>query len=137
MNFHSYSYSDTYEFAKSFADTLSNGAILAFEGNLGAGKTCFISGLAKGLGYDGEVSSPTFALVNEYRGGKIDIFHFDMYRINSWNDLYSTGFYDYIDENGVMVIEWSENIASAIPDNAIHIIINRLSDNERLISIYR
>ena len=99
------------------------------------GKTCFTRGLANGLGFIGEVNSPTFALVNEYRGGRCDLFHFDMYRVSGWEDLYSTGFFDYMDEGGIMAIEWSENIASALPDDTIYIEIIRINDNERRIII--
>lgn len=87
------------------------------------GQTAFTRGLARALGVDDGVSSPTFALVNEY-SGKYNIYHFDMYRVNSWDDLYSTGFFDYID-NGILVIEWSENIEGALPENAIRITIEK------------
>ena len=98
------------------------------------GKTAFTRGLAKGLGVNDGVSSPTFALVNEY-SGKCNIYHFDMYRVNSWDDLYSTGFFDYID-TGVIVIEWSENIEGALPDKSIRISISKgSSDDERLFEI--
>ena len=109
--------------------------MIAFKGLLGMGKTCFTRGLARGLGFIGEVNSPTFALVNEYRGGRFDLFHFDMYRVSSWEDLYSTGFFEYLDEGGIIVIEWSENIVSALDDNTIYIEIIRISDCERKIII--
>ena len=98
------------------------------------GKTAFTRGLARGLGADDVVSSPTFALVNEY-SGRVPVYHFDMYRVTSWDDLYSTGFFDYID-NGVLVIEWSENIEGALPENALRITISRgENDNQRIFEI--
>ena len=98
------------------------------------GKTAFTRGLCRGLGVDDGVSSPTFALVNEY-SGKFNIYHFDMYRVTTWDDLYSTGFFDYID-TGVLVIEWSENIEGALPDNALKITISRgENDDQRIFEI--
>lgn len=113
---------------------LNGNEVIALFGDLGMGKTAFTRGLSRGLGVNNGVSSPTFALVNEY-SGKYNIYHFDMYRVTSWDDLYSTGFFDYID-NGVLVIEWSENIEGALPDNAIRIKISKGgSDNERILEI--
>ena len=98
------------------------------------GKTAFTRGLCRGLGIADGVSSPTFALVNEYRGS-FNVYHFDMYRVNTWDDLYSTGFFDYIGA-GVLVIEWSENIESALPDDAVRIRIKRgEGDDSRIFEI--
>ncbi len=99
------------------------------------GKTCFTRGLARGLGCKEQVTSPTFALINEYLSGKIPLYHFDMYRISGWEDLYSTGFFEYIDEGGVLACEWSENIENALPENTIYVEFTRISDNEREIII--
>ena len=108
--------------------------VIALFGGLGMGKTAFTRGLARGLGVTDGVSSPTFALVNEYRG-RFPVFHFDMYRVLSWDDLYSTGFFDYLD-TGVLVIEWSENIEGALPDNAVRITIARgAHDEQRIFTI--
>ena len=113
------------------AETLSPGAVVAYQGGLGMGKTAFTRGLCRGLGITEGVSSPTFALVNEYRG-KFPVYHFDMYRVTSWEDLYSTGFFDYLD-NGVLVIEWSENIEGALPEDAVRITISRGEhENQRI-----
>ena len=99
------------------------------------GKTAFVRGMAAGLGLDcTQVSSPTFALVNDY-GGNPPLVHFDMYRINSWEDLYSTGFFDYLDAGAVLAVEWSENIENALPEQAIRVTFSRISDNQRQIDM--
>lgn len=102
----SHSADETEQIGEKIAKKLHGTEVIALFGGLGMGKTAFTRGLARALGVDDGVSSPTFALVNEY-SGKYNIYHFDMYRVNSWDDLYSTGFFDYID-NGILVIEWSE-----------------------------
>ncbi|MDF2567098.1 MAG: hypothetical protein K0R90_554 [Oscillospiraceae bacterium] len=124
----------TEDFACKFSKELNAGDIIAFNGDLGAGKTAFVRGLAKGLQVYGEVSSPTYSLVNEY-SGETPLYHFDMYRVCSMDDLYTTGFFDYLDMNGIMAIEWSENIQSALPENTIFITIEKLSENERKIIV--
>ena len=125
---------DTEKIGELIAEKLCGNEILALFGGLGMGKTAFTRGLCRGLGVNDGVSSPTFALVNEYHG-KYNIYHFDMYRVTSWEDLYSTGFFDYLD-NGVLVIEWSENIEGALPENAIRINISKgEADDERTFEI--
>lgn len=126
---------ETENFAAEFAKSVKPGTVIAFEGDLGAGKTCFTSGFAKGMGYEGEVNSPTFAIVNEYLGGRLDIYHFDMYRVSGWDDLYTTGYFEYLEMGGVLLIEWSENIASALPEDTVVITIEKLSEDERRITI--
>lgn len=125
---------DTEMLGKKISEKLCGNEVIALFGGLGMGKTAFTRGLCRGLGVNDGVSSPTFALVNEY-SGKYNIYHFDMYRVNTWDDLYSTGFFDFID-NGILVIEWSENIEGALPDNAIRITITKgQDDNERIFNI--
>lgn len=125
---------DTEKIGELIAEKLCGNEVIALFGGLGMGKTAFTRGLCRGLGVNDGVSSPTFALVNEYHG-KYNIYHFDMYRVTSWEDLYSTGFFDYLD-NGVLVIEWSENIEGALPENAIRINISKGgSDDERTFEI--
>lgn len=131
------SFRKTEEIAFEFAATLSGGEVVAFRGGLGMGKTCFTRGLARGLGFTGEVTSPTFALINEYLGGRLNIYHFDMYRISNWEELYSSGFFEYAEENGVVVAEWSENIENALPENTVYVEIRLLEDDIREILIYR
>ena len=125
---------ETERIGERLAAKLKGNEVIALFGGLGMGKTAFTRGLARGLGFSNGVSSPTFALVNEYRGN-VNIYHFDMYRVQSWDDLYSTGFFDYID-NGVLVIEWSENIEGVLPDNALRLTIKRGNhDNQRIFEI--
>ena len=126
----------TEEFAAKLAKTLKGGEVIAFRGDLGAGKTCFTRGLALGLGFTGKVNSPTFALINEYLGGRLNIYHFDMYRISSWEELYSSGYYEYIDLGGVVVCEWSENIDGALDDNAIIIEIEKIDETTRKFTVF-
>ena len=99
------------------------------------GKTCFTRGLARGLGFDGFVTSPTFALVNEYIGGRLPLYHFDMYRVEGWEDLYSTGYFDYLEMGGVIAAEWSENIEAALEGKVITIEFSRIDDNVRKITV--
>lgn len=125
---------ETEALGEKLAGALKGTEVLALFGGLGMGKTAFTRGLAKGLGIDDGVSSPTFAIVNEYNG-KFPVYHFDMYRITGWDDLYSTGFFDYLG-NGVLVIEWSENIENALPDDAVRIHIEKgLDENNRIFRI--
>ena len=128
---------DTKKIAADLAATLKGGEVIAFYGDLGMGKTCFVTGLAEGLEFCGEVSSPTFAIINEYLGGRLDLYHFDMYRISGWEDLYSTNYFEYMESGGVLAVEWSENIENALPDNTIRITIKRLSETSREITIDR
>ena len=112
---------ETQALAARLGEKLKGGEVLAFTGGMGMGKTAFTRGLMEGLGGGGEVSSPTFAIVNEYQG-RLTVDHFDMYRISGWEDLYSTGFFDYLEDPGrVLVIEWSENIEGALPEDAVRI----------------
>ena len=125
---------ETEQLGERIASKLKGMEVIALFGGRGMGKTAFTRGLARGLGADDVVSSPTFALVNEY-SGRVPVYHFDMYRVTSWDDLYSTGFFDYLD-TGVLVIEWSENIEGALPENALRITISRgESDNQRIFDI--
>ena len=116
--FESHCENDTLKIASEFAALLKCGDVVAFRGGMGMGKTVFTRGCVKSLGNDSDVSSPTFAIVNDY-GGKINLYHFDMYRVESWDSLYSTGFFDYMNENSILFIEWSENIENVLPENAI------------------
>ncbi|MBR6564771.1 MAG: tRNA (adenosine(37)-N6)-threonylcarbamoyltransferase complex ATPase subunit type 1 TsaE [Clostridia bacterium] len=126
---------ETENIGKMLGEKITNGVVIAFKGGLGMGKTCFTRGLAWGLGSTDQVTSPTFALVNEYLSGRIPLYHFDMYRISGWEDLYSTGFFDYIDEGAVLACEWSENIENALPENTIFVEFNRIDDLTREIII--
>lgn len=124
--------------ALDFAKTLKPGDVVAFKGTMGAGKTTFTRGIAKAFGAENEVSSPTFAIMNEY-GISPAIHHYDMYRISGWDDLYSTGFFEDIEnDNLILLIEWSENIAEFLPDEYIEIqILYGENQNERTVNIQK
>lgn len=126
---------ETIEFAKKIGELLKGGEVIAYRGGLGAGKTTFTRGLAIGFGVGDDVTSPTFALVNEYRKNGKALCHFDMYRIFGVDDLETTGFYDYMDGESVLAVEWSENIQEALPKGTIYINIERLSEDARKITI--
>ena len=118
------------------ARALGPGAVVAFTGDLGAGKTAFVRGLARGLGVSERVTSPTFTIVNEYEGGRLPLFHFDMYRLGSADELFDIGWEDYLRRGGVCAVEWSENIADALEEDAVRVDIRRgASDQERVITI--
>ena len=113
---------------------LKPGTILAYRGDLGAGKTAFTRGLARGLGYAEPVTSPTYTIVNEYLGGRLPLFHFDMYRLASSDDLWDIGWEDYLERGGICAVEWSENVDDAM-DNAIYITIHKTGEESRKIQI--
>ena len=134
MRYETNSAKKTYSLGLSFGSQIKKGDIIAFKGGMGMGKTTFTKGVAKALGYNGDVQSPTFAIVNEYQGDNITLYHFDMYRITSLEDLFSSGFYDYLDdENAAIIIEWSENITDELNESTIWVEIDAdLSDNNIL-----
>ena len=113
---------------------LKPGAILAYRGDLGAGKTAFTRGLAKGLGCTDMVTSPTYTIVNEYLSGRLPLFHFDMYRLGSSDDLWDIGWEDYLERGGVCAVEWSENVEDAL-EGAISVTIEKLGEESRRITI--
>lgn len=125
---------ETEKFSRELAASLKPDDVLAFYGGLGMGKTTFVRGLALGLGSLDEVSSPTFSLVHEYRSTP-KLYHFDMYRVTSFDDLYSTGFFDYLETGAILAIEWSENIEDALPDRTIRVTFERLEEEKRRITL--
>lgn len=131
MKYISHSVKQTEEIAFKLAGKLKKGDCIAYRGGLGAGKTAFTRGLAKGLGIEDDVMSPTFALVNQYEGD-VTLYHFDMYRIENEDDLYMTGFFDYLDSDGILAIEWSENITSALPEDTIYVTIDKSDSNANM-----
>lgn len=135
--FISHSYEETLVYAESFAKTLPKGSVIGFVGGLGMGKTAFTSGFVKGLGISADVSSPTFAICNDYIGSDSRVYHFDMYRVEGWDDLYSTGFFDYLNTDAYILAEWSENIFGALPDDAVIIEIEKIDDNTRCFRFYK
>ena len=110
------------------------GTVLAYRGDLGAGKTAFTRGLARGLGYLEPVTSPTYTVCNEYLGGRLPLFHFDMYRLRCADDLWDIGWEDYLDRNGVCAVEWSENVEEAL-EGAISVTIEKTGEDTRKITI--
>ncbi len=136
MEFVTHSAEETRALGGRLAQVLGPGTVVAFTGDLGAGKTAFISGMARGLGIQEQVTSPTFTIVNEYEGGRLPLFHFDMYRLGSADELFHIGWEDYLVRGGVCAVEWSENVAEAIEDDAVRVDIARGEDeNSRMIRI--
>ena len=125
---------ETEKIGAALGKILKPGTVLAYRGDLGAGKTAFTRGLARGLGYKEPVTSPTYTIVNEYLGGRLPLFHFDMYRLRSSDDLWDIGWEDYLDRNGIAAVEWSENISDALED-AIVITIHKTGETSRRIEI--
>ena len=113
---------------------LPAGTVIAYRGDLGAGKTAFTRGLARGLGFLDMVTSPTYTIVNEYLGGRLPLFHFDMYRLASSDDLWDIGWEDYLERGGICAVEWSENVEDAL-ENAISVTIEKLGEESRRITI--
>ncbi len=127
---------ETIEIGRQIGSRLTGGEIIAYKGGLGAGKTTFTRGLSLGMGLGDDVSSPTFAIVNEYRkSGRLTLYHFDMYRINGRESLESTGFFDYISDDGVIAAEWSENIEDELDEGTIEIRFEKLDENRRRITL--
>ena len=134
MEFLTHSPEETELLGETLAKKLMGGEILAYRGDLGAGKTAFTRGLARGLGISDRVTSPTYTIVNEYEGGRLPLFHFDMYRLDSSDDLFDIGWEDYLLRGGVCAVEWSENVPEAMAD-AITVEIRKISENDRQILI--
>ena len=136
MEYRTNSAAETEALGQRLAAGLSAGSVIAFTGDLGAGKTAFTRGLARGLGVEERVTSPTFTIVNEYEGGRLPLFHFDMYRLGSSDELFDIGWEDYLARGGVCAVEWSENVDDALDPDCIRVDIRRgESDEQRLISI--
>ncbi len=129
-----HSEAETEALGERLARCLHAGAVVALYGDLGAGKTAFVRGIARGLEIRESVSSPTFTIVNEYPGDP-SLFHFDMYRLKNADELYGIGWEDYLERNGICVTEWSERIEEALPEDAVRVRIERLSDTGRSIRV--
>ena len=134
MEFITNSPAETENLGAALGKLLPAGTILAYRGDLGAGKTAFTRGLARGLGCNELVTSPTYTIVNEYLGGRLPLFHFDMYRLRSSEDLWDIGWEDYLERGGVCAVEWSENVADALED-ALTITIEKLGETSRRITL--
>ena len=136
MEFVTNSPEQTEQLGQRLGAAVSAGSVVAFTGDLGAGKTAFTRGLAKGLGVPGQVTSPTFTIVNEYEGGRLPLFHFDMYRLSCSDELFDIGWEDYLARGGVCAVEWSEIVDDALDGDCIRVDIRRgTGDSERHITI--
>lgn len=126
---------DTQAAAAALAKLLRPGDVIAYRGGMGAGKTTFTRSLCAALGIEAWVSSPTFALVHEYPGSSFSLCHFDMYRIDGFDELYSTGFFDYLDRGDILAVEWSENIEGALPPGTITVTFEITGETSRIITV--
>ena len=136
MEFITNSPEETEALGAALGSRLAPGTVIAYQGDLGAGKTAFTRGVACGLGAKESVTSPTYTIVNEYLSGKYPLFHFDMYRLASSDDLFDIGWEDYLDRGGICAVEWSENVEEAIEDDAVRVAIRRGEDDtSRIITI--
>ena len=129
MDYLTHNEAETEALGARLAAVLTPGTVVAYRGGLGMGKTAFTRGLARGLGYAGRVTSPTFTIVNEYEGGRLPLFHFDMYRLADAEELFDIGWEDYLDRGGVCAVEWSEQVADALPDDTIHVTLTRRDED--------
>lgn len=134
MTFLTNSPEETERIGEALGKVLTPGAIVAYRGDLGAGKTAFTRGIARGLGCRERVTSPTYTIVNEYPDGRMPLFHFDMYRLHSADDLWDIGWDDYLERNGVCAVEWSENVEDAL-EGAVRVTIEKLGEQTRRITI--
>ena len=134
MEFITNSPSETEAVGQALAERLAPGTVLAYRGDLGAGKTAFTRGLARGLGATDMVTSPTYTIVNEYLSGRMPLFHFDMYRLGSADELFDIGWEDYLERGGVCAVEWSENVAEALEDPIV-VLIEKLGEDTRRITV--
>ena len=136
MEFYTASAQETEQLGQRLGQRLKPGAVIAYSGDLGAGKTAFTRGLARGLGIEDPITSPTYTIVNEYPG-KIPLFHFDMYRLGSSEDLFDIGWEDYLTRGGVIAVEWSERVTDALPQDTVWVTIARHPDSDswRIITI--
>ena len=134
VRYTSNSENDTLRIGESVGRDLRPGDVLAFTGDLGAGKTAFIRGVARGLGLTARVTSPTFTIVNEYPG-TIPLFHFDLYRLGTSDELFEIGWEDYLSRGGVCCVEWSENVPDAIPPEALAVRIEKTGETSRIIDV--
>lgn len=136
MEWITHSPAETEALGARLAEALDAGRVVAFTGDLGAGKTAFVSGMARALGVEERVTSPTFTIVNEYEGGRLPLFHFDMYRLGDADELFHIGWEDYLARGGVCAVEWSENVAEAIEDDAVRVsIVRGDGDDDRIVRI--
>lgn len=137
MEYITHSPAETEAVGEALAKTLRPGTVLAFRGDLGAGKTAFTRGLGRGLGCTERVTSPTYTIVNEYTSGRLPLFHFDMYRLRDADDLFDIGWEDFLRRGGICAVEWSENIRDALDEDTLWVDIRRgVTDGQRIITLH-
>ena len=134
MQYISHSPLETETIGAALGKIIPAGTVIAYRGDLGAGKTAFTRGLARGLDYQEPVTSPTYTVCNEYLGGRLPLFHFDMYRLRSAEDLWDIGWDDYLDRGGICAVEWSENVDEAM-ENAVYVTIEKTGEESRRITL--
>ena len=134
MEFITHSPRETESLGQKLGRCLPAGTVIAYRGDLGAGKTAFTRGLARGLGITDMVTSPTYTIVNEYLGGRLPLFHFDMYRLHSADDLFDIGWDDYLERQGICAVEWSENVEDALED-PLTVTIEKTGEESRKITL--
>ena len=136
MQYLTYSPEETESLGQRLGQTVQPGTLIAYTGDLGAGKTAFTRGLARGLGVTARVTSPTFTIVNEYEGGRLPLFHFDLYRLGSSDELWDIGWEDYLARGGVCAVEWSERCEDVLEESVVRIDLRRgSSEDQRIITI--
>ena len=135
MQITTHSADETQALGKKLAESLRPGDVIAYFGDLGAGKTAFTRGIAEGLGVSEQVTSPTYTIVNEYLSGRLPLFHFDMYRLSSPEELFEIGWEDYLERGGICAVEWSENVSGAFPSGTIKVKLDKIDESVRRITI--
>ena len=128
---------ETHAFAAELAEELAPNTVIALEGDLGAGKTCFVQGLALGLGIDEPVTSPSYTLVNEYRGGRLPLFHIDLYRLGGPEEVLGLGLEEYFEAGGVTAVEWPSRAGDLLPPDLLCVRLEHAGENERRITVSR
>ena len=132
LTYISHNEAETQSLGEDFSKNLGPGSVVALSGELGSGKTQLIKGICRGLGVKETVNSPTFIIVNEYKSAQFEIYHFDLYRIKSSDEVINIGLYDYLNSNGILLIEWPELIMDLLPGDTVKISLSHMDSNENM-----